>query len=226
MAIVPGSEYLTAGLHVMAQSLLIPVIVGLIVLLIQALLHLGGLLAERQQRKEHRGAAVKELLDTDFVPGTWEQWEKRGLLFPAYKAVVHGFKHRQGENRARNRLIADNLLQEEERRLERTLAKTDLIARVGPILGLMGTLIPLGPGLAALGQGDLQALAQAIIIAFDTTVAGLAAGGLAYLVSQTRRRWYRSYLEDLELLLEHLLQAGGETVAASKEKTLVGIGRG
>ncbi|MBU4554219.1 MAG: MotA/TolQ/ExbB proton channel family protein, partial [Firmicutes bacterium] len=91
---------------------------------------------------------------------------------------------------------------------------------------LMGTLIPLGPGLAALGQGDLQALAQAIIIAFDTTVAGLAAGGLAYLVSQTRRRWYRSYLEDLELLLEHLLQAGGETVAASKEKTLVGIGRG
>ncbi|RJX20578.1 MAG: MotA/TolQ/ExbB proton channel family protein [Desulforudis sp.] len=225
MAIIPGSEYLTAGLHVMAQSLLIPVIVGLIVLLMQALLHLGGLLAEQQQRKEHRGAAVKELLDTDLVPGTLEQWE-RGLLFPAYMTVVRGFTHRQGENQARNRLIADNLLQEEERRLERILAKTDLIARLGPILGLMGTLIPLGPGLAALGQGDLQALAAAIIVAFDTTVAGLAAGGLAYLVSQTRRRWYRSHLEDLELLLEHLLQAGGETVAASKEKTLVSIGRG
>lgn len=41
--------------------------------------------------------------------------------------------------------------------------------QLGPILGLLGTLIPLGPGLAALGSGDIVTLAEALTVAFDTT---------------------------------------------------------
>ena len=55
--------------------------------------------------------------------------------------------------------------------------------QLGPILGLLGTLIPLGPGLAALGSGDIVTLAEALTVAFDTTVTGLVIGALAYLVS-------------------------------------------
>lgn len=227
MTVIPGSEYLTTGLHVLAQSLLIPVIVGLVILLVQALLHLGGILSELQQRKENRQTDIKKLLGTSFPPGNPEQWQERGLLSPSHMAVIRDFMRQQGKDRQRNQLLAEHILQEEERKLEKMLAKTDRIARLAPILGLMGTLIPLGPGLAALGQGNLQALAQAVIVAFDTTVTGLAAGGLGYLVSQTRRRWYRSYLEDLDSLLEYLLQTGGgEPFAASREKTVVGVGRG
>ena len=52
--------------------------------------------------------------------------------------------------------------------------------QLGPILGLLGTLIPLGPGLAALGSGDIVTLVEALTVAFDTTVTGLVIGVLAY----------------------------------------------
>lgn len=67
---------------------------------------------------------------------------------------------------------------------------TDLLARSGPILGLMGTLIPLGPGLTALGTGNIDILATALTVAFDTTVVGLLIGLIAYAIGRVRRRWY------------------------------------
>jgi len=70
------------------------------------------------------------------------------------------------------------------------LERTDLLARGGPILGLMGTLIPLGPGLTALGNGNLEVLATALTVAFDTTVVGLLVGLVAYCLGRVRRRWY------------------------------------
>ncbi|MEM1114779.1 MAG: MotA/TolQ/ExbB proton channel family protein [Pseudomonadota bacterium] len=70
------------------------------------------------------------------------------------------------------------------------LERSDLLARSGPSLGLMGTLIPLGPGLTALGAGNIDILATALTVAFDTTVVGLLIGLLAYGLSRIRRRWY------------------------------------
>nr|WP_318526207.1 hypothetical protein [Methanobrevibacter arboriphilus] len=70
----------------------------------------------------------------------------------------------------------------------------------------MGTLIPMGPGLAALGSGDVTALSQAIIVAFDTTVVGIGAGAVAYLVSKIRRRWYDDYLSNLDALSDAILE--------------------
>ncbi|MBC7106826.1 MAG: MotA/TolQ/ExbB proton channel family protein, partial [Firmicutes bacterium] len=96
-----------------------------------------------------------------------------------------------------------------QERLERVLEKTDLIARLGPAFGLMGTLIPLGPGLAALGRGDVEALAAAVTVAFDTTVVGLICGSGAYVISRVRRRWYEADLNALELYLEEVLRRHG-----------------
>jgi len=72
----------------------------------------------------------------------------------------------------------------------RRLEITDLLTRSGPILGLMGTLIPLGPGLTALGNGNIDILATALTVAFDTTVVGLLIGLVAYSMGRVRRRWY------------------------------------
>lgn len=73
---------------------------------------------------------------------------------------------------------------------QKRLERSDLLARCGPILGLMGTLIPLGPGLTALGDGNIEILAVALSVAFDTTVLGLLVGLGAYVISRLRRRWY------------------------------------
>jgi len=64
----------------------------------------------------------------------------------------------------------------------------------------------MGPSLAVLGAGDITGLANAIIIAFDTTVVGLAAGGIAYVISKVRKRWYEDNLTTLETLCESVLE--------------------
>lgn len=80
----------------------------------------------------------------------------------------------------------------------RRIERADLIARIGPMLGLMGTLIPLGPGIAALGRGEVQTLAASVAVAFDTTVLGLLAGVIGYALGRLRRRWYDQLLDQVE----------------------------
>jgi biopolymer transport protein ExbB/TolQ len=78
------------------------------------------------------------------------------------------------------------------------LERADLLARIPPMLGLMATIIPLGPGLAALGQGNPAQLASAVTVAFDATVLGLVAGIGGLVIGKLRRRWYEEALESME----------------------------
>ncbi len=78
------------------------------------------------------------------------------------------------------------------------LERADLLARIPPMLGLMATIIPLGPGLAALGKGDPAQLASAVTVAFDATVLGLVAGIGGLIIGKLRRRWYEEVLERME----------------------------
>ncbi|QWP76311.1 MotA/TolQ/ExbB proton channel family protein [Lysobacter sp. K5869] len=85
-----------------------------------------------------------------------------------------------------------------ERLARRRIERCDLLARVPPMLGLMATIIPLGPGLAALGQGDPAKLAAAVTVAFDATVLGLIAGIAGLWIGRLRRRWYEELLERMD----------------------------
>lgn len=78
------------------------------------------------------------------------------------------------------------------------LERADLLARIPPMLGLMATIIPLGPGLAALGQGNPAQLASAVTVAFDATVLGLVAGIAGLVIGKLRRRWYEETLDAME----------------------------
>lgn len=78
------------------------------------------------------------------------------------------------------------------------LERADLLARIPPMLGLMATIIPLGPGLAALGQGNPAKLASAVTVAFDATVLGLVAGIAGLVIGKLRRRWYEETLDAME----------------------------
>ena len=101
------------------------------------------------------------------------------------------------------KLKATNNIAHIEILARKRIERADLIARVGPMLGLMGTLIPLGPGLAALGQGQLQTLASAVTVAFDTTVLGLLAGIAGFVMGRLRRRWYDCLLDELDSETNH-----------------------
>ncbi|WBS04971.1 MotA/TolQ/ExbB proton channel family protein [Pseudoduganella sp. SL102] len=93
------------------------------------------------------------------------------------------------------------------------LERADLLARIPPMLGLMATIIPLGPGLAALGAGDPAQLASAVTVAFDATVLGLVAGIGGLVIGKLRRRWYEETLEAMEDALEKDAEKDAEKVA-------------
>lgn len=224
--VIPGSEYLSKILHVASQSFLIPCIIGLILFLVLSLMELGSFAAELRQRKN---LSTGTFLETFQRRGEVSHWWKQNLqqaieeshFSPQLKQALEKLAAGQLGSETKN-VLAREILDSQEIQAMKTLETTDLIAKLGPVLGLMGTLIPLGPGLAALGQGNLNALAQAVIVAFDTTVVGIAAGGIAFLISKVRRRWYEKDLNNLEVFLELIL--GGED--CEEENKVLAVVRG
>ncbi|MGP8337376.1 MAG: MotA/TolQ/ExbB proton channel family protein [Methanosarcinaceae archaeon] len=99
----------------------------------------------------------------------------------------------------------ERLFGEYEIRMASRLEKTRIMSTVAPMLGLMGTLIPMGPALVGLSSGNVAQLADNLIIAFSTTVLGLFVGSVGFLLTLVRRRWYQYDLEDIEYILDSIL---------------------
>lgn len=102
--------------------------------------------------------------------------------------------------------LALKMIEDETIKVAKKLEKTDIIAKISPAVGLMGTLIPLGPGLTALGAGDIQLLADHLMTAFDAAVLGMAAAAIAFTISKIRRRWYEEDISNLETMAESVLE--------------------
>ncbi len=209
MVAIPGSEMLSSALHVISQSLLIPVIVGLLAFMLYAIISFGGLISEYTNRIRVSTEEIENIISDFANYGTAEGIKEvmdKSSVPTGYKNIINKIaSHPEMGSKSREALVR-KLIEKEEAMAAKSLEKTDIVTRLGPTLGLMGTLIPMGPGLAALGSGDINTLANAIIIAFDTTVVGLAAGGIAYVISKVRRRWYEEYLSNLDALCEAALE--------------------
>jgi biopolymer transport protein ExbB/TolQ len=91
-----------------------------------------------------------------------------------------------------------------------SLAKLSFSTRLGPMLGLMGTLIPLGPALTGLAGGNVKELAGNLVVAFTTTVVGILVSVVAYGMGLVRRTWYARDMSDLEFLIERLGTKGAK----------------
>jgi biopolymer transport protein ExbB/TolQ len=92
----------------------------------------------------------------------------------------------------------EHALADYELAVQRRLDHTRILVRAGPALGLMGTLIPLAPGLAALERGNVATLATDLRTAFAATTIGLLVGTVAFALTLTRARMYTEDLTALE----------------------------
>ncbi|HQD76209.1 MAG: MotA/TolQ/ExbB proton channel family protein [Peptococcaceae bacterium MAG4] len=195
-------------MHTISSGLLAPAIVVLLLLLAVSVIELGGLLVEIFTERRRMKVNVPELVE--FFQGKDAGSIMSGIensnLFRRQKAVLGELIKHSSLPAASLQALARKLLAGEELHYARITNRTDLVARLGPMLGLMATLIPLGPGMIALGQGDTKILAESLLTAFDATVTGLAAAGVAYAISRLRKRWYEGYLSNLEALMESLLE--------------------
>ena len=195
-------------MHALSSGLLIPTIAVLLFMLALSVVELGGLLVEAFTERRKMKVNVSELINAFQEKDAAEIIKQvEGIrLFRRQKAAIIELLQNKDLPAVSLQALARRLLTNEELNYVRITNRTDLVTRLGPMLGLMATLIPLGPGLIALGEGDPRMLADSLLTAFDATVTGLAAGGIAFAVSRFRKRWYEDYMSTLEALLESLTE--------------------
>lgn len=186
-------------LYWISTGLLVPDIVLLIVLFGRALLLVGSFYGQylsirkteallRNELNALTPATVMELADK--LP------EKSSSLVISYiRQVLQAH-----ESPAQIQRLLANF----EIAADKDLAISKTLTKLGPILGLMGTLIPMGPALAGLASGDIASMAYNMQIAFATTVVGLVAGAVGFLSQQVKQRWYLQDMTNLEFLSELL----------------------
>lgn len=73
-----------------------------------------------------------------------------------------------------------------------------IVARTAPMLGLVATMIPMGPALLALTRSDAQGVGENMVVAFSAVILALVAASLAFLMLTVRRRWLLVELRDIE----------------------------
>ncbi|HEU4461089.1 MAG TPA: MotA/TolQ/ExbB proton channel family protein, partial [Solirubrobacterales bacterium] len=124
---------------------------------------------------------------------------------PAMEEVLADIVVQQGRADSEARIA--KLLADYDYRSLRKLERTRILVRMGPALGLMGTLIPLSPALAGLADGDVATLTENLRVAFGVTVAGLLVGAVAFSISLVRDRLYAQDYSDVEYVAARLAPA-------------------
>ncbi len=210
---------LQAVLYVISTLLLYPVMACLVAIFAYTLYAAGGFLAEwagRRRSTFHLDTFLEKLIDfveTHF-PASRDAAPCCAPALPAGENVprpLHRFLAevlaRLGREDAEPDPEIAFCLRAEEERIGKAVDRLRMIVKIGPSLGLLGTLIPMGTALASLAQGNLEGMANNLIIAFTTTVVGLAAGTVAYVMTSARARWAAEELNRLQYVAERLSAA-------------------
>lgn len=205
---IPGGEVLTGALDIISQSLTIPVLIILLAIFIISAITVGTMIAEYSSRKEITIEKIQELIyniHQAHSAGELKNIINKSQLPKSQKTVLNHIANSESLNNNSREILARKLVENEEEKIDKKLRRTDVITRIGPTLGLMGTLIPVGPGLAALGSGDITTLASSLTVAFNTTIVGIGSGALCYFMGKIRGSWYDKYLSDRDALSDALL---------------------
>ena len=197
-----------------ANALRIPVLVLALAALVVVVVELGAMVMEVARRRRHDHRALERAAgeasatirkgDSDGAARALREVASSSAMQASLDRLVASFASPAAATLVPKVLADFDLLS--LRRLERTR----LLVRVGPALGLMGTLIPLSPALAGLANGNVQELTKNLRVAFSVTVLGLLVGAVAFGISLIRDRLYAQDLSDLEFLAATIEQTGGE----------------
>jgi biopolymer transport protein ExbB/TolQ len=196
------------ALHSVSQALLIPTIGVLLLLLLGTVVCIGSVLAEAITERRYLKDHVPQLVESMHGKTKEEMIslvEESGLLRRQKKTLQELLQYHQLPEEER-RAIAKKLIAASESFGDRRIGVTEIISRIGPMFGLMGTLIPLGPGIIALGQGDTVTLSTSLLVAFDTTIAGLISAAICFVITKIRCRWYENDMVSLESMMECILE--------------------
>ena len=201
------SENVNSILRVIISNFQTPVVIILLVLMVATVIVAGTFVYEFFIEHRKLKADIPKLIETINMADRGELTEliDRNKLLPRQKMALQQLIAEEAMDENTRETYAAQLLFEEEEHYQKYLRWPQMISKLGPMFGLLGTLVPLGPGLMALGQGNTEMLSQSLLIAFDTTSAGVVIAAIALVIAQIRKQWYRSYSQTLESLMEVIL---------------------
>ena len=194
-------NYISDILFWISTGLLVPTVVLLVLFFVRALLLVGGFFGQLLSRRK-ADAQIDEVLDQLTEENVEQLLDKLpstglGTAAPFYHRLVAA----NSDAPLRERILAEfDIAADADQNLPRTLAK------MGPVLGLMGTLIPMGPALVGLSSGDIASMAYNMQVAFATTVVGLVIGAIGTLTIQVKKRWLAADASRLDFIEARLAQ--------------------
>lgn len=191
-------NYITDILYWISSGLLVPVVLLLIFFFLRSLLLLGGFFSQYLTMRKSGILLQKEVkqLTADNLYTLSDHLPKGKL--PVVTCISKMLENRNSPAKV------TFLLDEYECMVERELETPKMFTKMGPMLGLMGTLIPMGPALVGLSSGDIASMAYNMQVAFATTVIGLFAGGIGFVVKAVKQRWYRRDMGMLNYIADML----------------------
>jgi len=193
-------QNLEAIIYEVATALLYPVLALEVIALAVITFEVGWFTVEAYRRwRSRRALDVVALSAADASAG---EPALRLLDILRTSPVAVRVRATLGDGSDLSRPMVLKALADGEIEASRRLERTRMLVRIGPILGLMGTLIPISPALVGLAQGDVDTLSNNLVIAFSTTVVGLLIGGLAYVVTTVRDRFYKQDVVDIEYVFD------------------------
>lgn len=192
-------NYISDIMYWISTGLLVPVIVLLIFFFLRSLLLIGSFFGQYMTYKQTNNLINNELntLNKDNVTCLAEHLPQKttSLAVSYMKRLLEAYD---------NAPLRQRLLSDFEIEAEKDISVSKTLGKMGPMLGLMGTLIPMGPALVGLSTGDIASMAYNMQVAFATTVVGLFSAGIGFVTQQIKNRWYLQDLTNLEFVAELL----------------------
>ncbi len=193
-------EIISKALFWVANSLLIPDIIILLVLFLRSLLLIGSFYNQfmiKRKNERELNKLIKNLTPSTIVQLKAAIPEKDNSLFIQYL--------RDLLDSPTSEAYSDFLISNFENEADKDTSLSKLLAKMGPILGLIGTLIAMSPALVGLSTGDISGMAYNMQVVFATTVVGLVISAVGIITLQFKNRWYAKDINNLDYVSRVLM---------------------
>lgn len=188
-------NHITDILYWISTGLLVPVVILLILLFGRSLLLVGTFFGQYMALRKSE-SLLRERLDSL----TSDNLDALAAALPETTASPALGTIRRMLEAGASAAHVQRLLADFEIAADKDLAISKTLTKLGPMLGLMGTLIPMGPALVGLAAGDIASMACNMQVAFATTVVGLFASAVGFMTQQVKQRWYLQDMTNLEFI--------------------------
>lgn len=194
-------EIISKVLFWVANSLLIPDIIILLFLFARSLLLIGSFYNQYMVKRKNDKALTDKIKNLNYssiglLKAALPQQDNS--LFISYMRDLLTIPPSEA--------YSDFLISNFENEAEKDISLSKLLAKMGPVLGLIGTLIAMSPALVGLSTGDISGMAYNMQVVFATTVVGLVVSAVGLVTLQFKQRWYACDVNNLDYVARILIK--------------------